>query len=79
MSIVSILIEENTYFPCPVEWSVRDATEQIRYEYGFVNGAIRCNGTPLKSTVIIGDLKEGDVLTFVNGKKYLLFFNYILF
>lgn len=75
MSTVDIFIEntlkDEKYYPCPIDWSVEEVVEQIQREHELTGGAIRCGNRPLRLKDIIGDHKEGDMLRFVNGKKYL--------
>jgi hypothetical protein len=55
-------------FSCAVEddWTVEEAEERIREEYGLVMGGIKVNN---KATKPGHKIKEGFVYVFVGGKK----------
>ncbi len=37
-------------FPCPVGWTVEEAVNAIRSEYGFINGGVLRNGEAMRHT-----------------------------
>lgn len=78
MTTVDFFIEntlkEEKYFPCPIRWNATKAVAKIRDSHELTGGDIRRNGEPLDDDNVpfASQIKEGDNLTFVNGKKIFL-------
>ena len=74
MPAVNIHIEGKADFPCPVGWTVEQATNAIRSEYGVMHGGIRRNGEatlPNDTITVHGDYvfvnfvpQQGKILLF---------------
>ncbi len=61
--MVTIVIAGHSDFPCPVGWTVEEATNEIRSMYGLSNGGIRRNGEAMRP---IDAITAGGNYQFVN-------------
>ena len=56
-------------FPCPKDWTVDQAKEEIRSFYVLAGGGLQADGVPLLGTQRIGD--TAGALSFVGGQQTL--------
>jgi hypothetical protein len=60
------VIERGRDYPCPVAWTVEEATLRIRDECCLMGGGVRCRGVPVPVMYKIGDVPQGK-LTFADA------------
>jgi hypothetical protein len=60
---------EAKVFPCPVDWTVKEACEEIQAIYDVSGGGIECNKVSMRRTDVIGNA-VGD-FTFVGGRDLI--------